>query len=441
MESEHYSYRHIWQITYPLIIGGIGQTIINISDTIFLGRISELALGAAAIAGLYYVTFFMLGVGFSIGAQILIARFDGEKNLLKVSQTFTSTAWSLSVIALLTFVFLNLLSTSILSKLISSNEILDGTIEFLNFRSLGIFPGFFILLFRSFYSGIGSTKVIGYTTIITAILNLIFNYILVFGNFNFPRMGISGSGLASTLAEVFALGFVIFYSFRFEFVQKYQLFKSAFSKSITKSLIKVSSPLMIQVFIALWSWFVFFLIVEKIGERELAISNLTRNVYMLLMICLMGFSNATNTIVSNLIGQGRKAELLQVLNKVIVLSLSTTLLVVLVNLIFWRYTLAVFTSSDELADATFGCILVISGSSLLFSVAYVLLSAVSGSGGTLATLAIESVTLVFYLVATYYTAIHFKVSIEIVWCTEYVYFLAMGLISYYYIKYRILKSY
>jgi len=156
---------------------------------------------------------------------------------------------------------------------------------------------------------------------------------------------------------------------------------------------------------------------------------------------LMGFSNATNTIVSNLIGQGRKAELLQVLNKIIVLSLSTTLLVVLVNLIFWRYTLAVFTSSNELADATFGCILVISGSSLLFSVAYVLLSAVSGSGGTLATLAIESVTLVFYLVATYYTAIHFKVSIEIVWCTEYVYFLAMGLISYYYVKYRILKSY
>jgi putative MATE family efflux protein len=311
----------------------------------------------------------------------------------------------------------------------------------LKYRSLGIFPGFFILLFRSFFSGIGCTKVIGYTTVITAILNLLFNYILVFGNFNFPRMGISGSGLASTLAEVFALGFVFFYSFRFEFVQKYQLFKSSISKSITKGLIKVSSPLMIQVFIALWSWFVFFLIVEKIGERELAISNLTRNIYMLLMICLMGFSNATNTIVSNLIGQGRKVELLQVLKKVIVLSLFTTLLVVVVNLVFWRFTIAVFTSSNELADATFGCILVISGSSLLFSVAYILLSAVSGSGGTLSTLVIECVTLVFYLVATYYSAIYFKASIEIVWCTEYVYFLAMGLISYYYIKHRILKNY
>jgi len=78
-----FSYKQIWKISYPLILGGVAQTIINISDTIFLGRLNEIALGASAIAGLYYVTFFMLGVGFSIGTQIIIARINGEKNMLK----------------------------------------------------------------------------------------------------------------------------------------------------------------------------------------------------------------------------------------------------------------------------------------------------------------------------------------------------------------------
>jgi putative MATE family efflux protein len=440
VENESYGYRHIWKITYPLIIGGVGQTIINISDTIFLGRLSELALGAAAIAGLYYVTFYMLGVGFSIGSQILIARFDGENDRLKLTQTFKSTTWSLLAIALLTFVFLNLLSSSILLNLIKSKEIYSGTIEFLKYRSLGIFPGFMILLFRSFYSGIGSTKVVGYTTIITAVLNLILNYLLVFGNCGLAKMGIAGSGLASTLSEVFALVFVVAYSVKYQFVARYQLFKkTTFSTIILSKLIKTSAPLMVQVFIALWSWFAFFLIVEKIGERELAISNITRNVYMLLMICLMGFSNATNTIISNLLGQNRKEELLTVMKRIIFLSLSTTFLVVLLNLIFWRYSVSLFTSSEELTNSTFGCIVVISGSSLLFSVSYILLSAVSGSGGTFATLIIEAITLLFYLIATYFTSIFFKTSIEIVWCTEYVYFLAMGIISYYYIRYRVVK--
>ena len=197
---------------------------------------------------------------------------------------------------------------------------------------------------------------------------------------------------------------------------------------------------MIQVFIALSSWFAFFLIVEKMGERQLAISNLTRNVYMLLMICLMGFSNATNTIVSNMIGQDKRKQIESVVKRIIKMSALTTLSVVVLNLLAWRYSVLLFTNDQELVEATFGCILIISGSSLFFAVSYVLLSVVSGSGGTLATLLIEASTLVFYLFATYLTAILFRCRIEIVWGTEYVYFIAMGILSYFYMKKKVVVN-
>jgi MATE family multidrug resistance protein len=74
------TYKSIWNISYPIILGGVAQTVVNVTDTAFLGRVNEVALGASAIAGLFYVTVFMLGLGFSIGTQIIIARFDGENN-------------------------------------------------------------------------------------------------------------------------------------------------------------------------------------------------------------------------------------------------------------------------------------------------------------------------------------------------------------------------
>ena len=73
---------------------------------------------------------------------------------------------------------------------------------------------------------------------------------------------------------------------------------------------------MLQSFLSLSSWFIFFIIIEKLGERELAISHIIRSIYMVLMIPLFGFSSATNTLVSNLIGQGRSGQVLMLIKKV-----------------------------------------------------------------------------------------------------------------------------
>lgn len=436
-----YTYKQIWDISYPLILGGVAQTIINVSDTIFLGRLDEIALGASAIAGLYYVTFFMLGIGFSIGTQIIIAKLNGEKNYKQIGEVVSHSFVFMMSLATILFLTMFFGSTRILRSLVHSESVLEASLEFIRYRSIGIYAGFLVLVARSFFSGIGVTKMIGYTTFISASCNILLNYALVFGNLGLPKMEIAGSGLASSIAEILAALFAIIYAFKFGNLTFYGVSKKfKFNKLLFYELLKTSFPLMLQVFIALWSWFVFFLIVEKMGERQLAISNLTRNIYMLLMICLMGFSSATNTIISNLLGQKKNNEIFIVLKKILFLSFSTTLIIVILNLLFSSYTLSIFTNNDELIKQTIGCIYVISGSTLFFSVSYILLSAVSGSGNTVATLIIEVVTLLFYLFATYLFAIKFKTSIELVWCTEFVYFIVMGIISYLYIKRKILNA-
>ncbi len=82
------TYREIWLIAYPIIIGSVAQNLLNITDTAFLGRVGPVALGAGAIGGIFYLTSAMLAWGFGIGTQIIIARRKGEQSYSEIGRTF-----------------------------------------------------------------------------------------------------------------------------------------------------------------------------------------------------------------------------------------------------------------------------------------------------------------------------------------------------------------
>lgn len=77
------TYKSIWKMSYPLIISLLIQQLIGITDVIYLGRVSEVALGASALGSTYFFTIFVIAFGFSTGAQIVMARRNGEKSTLK----------------------------------------------------------------------------------------------------------------------------------------------------------------------------------------------------------------------------------------------------------------------------------------------------------------------------------------------------------------------
>ncbi|MES2836958.1 MAG: MATE family efflux transporter [Bacteroidota bacterium] len=436
MQAEN-SYKYIWKISYPIILGGVAQTVINVTDTAFMGRVSEVAIGASAIAALFYVTFYILGFGFSIGAQILIARLDGEKNHIQIGKVFSHTLYFLLMLATVVFVFLKWFSPAVLNYFVSSKAVLQASLDYIDYRAWGIFFAFIGLAIRSFFVGISNTRIVIYTTLISAISNIILNYIFVFGNESIEPMGIGGSALASSLSEVLATLFAIFYVYRKKGIEIYKLFPfSKLNTTTVKQILNMAVPIMFQSFIALFSWFVFFMIVEQMGERPLAISNLVRNVYMVLMIPLMGFGSATNTLVSNAIGQGySKPKVFQLINKIMFFSFALTLAITLLNMLMPELVLSIFTNDAELIKQTIPSLWIISGSIQLFALTNVLLCSVSGTGNTVASLVIEVITILFYLFATYLMAVKWKYSIEWVWSVEYVYFGFMGALSFVYLRY------
>ena len=117
------TYRDIWKMAYPVMLGSIAVTVLNITDTIYLGRIGEVELGASALAGVYYFVMAMIGVAIGIGTQIQIARRTGEKNDSAIGEIFDHSVLIFLALAVVEFIILKFLSTAIFGKIIESEEL------------------------------------------------------------------------------------------------------------------------------------------------------------------------------------------------------------------------------------------------------------------------------------------------------------------------------
>lgn len=437
------TYKSIWKIALPIIIGQVAQNIMVAIDTAFLGRLSEVALGASALGGLFYLAVVMLGIGFGNGAQILIGRRNGEKDYKQISVLVHQSFYFLIILACILFIILFFFSPFLLKYFISSPAVYEGTIEFLKFRSWGIFFACINIVFISYYVGTIKTKVLTYSTIITATINAVFDYLLIFGHYGFPQMGIGGAGFASSLAELVTCVFFFIYTIRIGKNNKYELFQlSKFNIEKITNIMKISGPLMLQTFISFSGWFLFFMIIEHLGERALAVSNICRSIYMLMMIPLWGLASACNTLVSNLIGEGRIEEVTLLIRKISWLSLIITVVIVLFNLIIPRQVILIYTNDLSIVDDAIKVLYVISVALIFFSVAIILFMGVSGTGNTNITFRFEIITISFYMIIAFVLAIIIKTPVHYVWIVECFYFFVIGLLSYLYLrsgKWKLLK--
>jgi Na+-driven multidrug efflux pump len=191
---------------------------------------------------------------------------------------------------------------------------------------------------------------------------------------------------------------------------------------------------MLQNFISLGAWLVFFLFVEKMGERPLAISNIIRSFYIVLMIPIWGFASATNTLVSNLIGQEKPDEVISVVYKTLVLCVSGVLMMVMTGLVIPEFVLSVYTDNKALIQASIPVLHVISGAAIMLGGGFILFSGVSGTGKTQISLTIEIVAIFMYLTAAYLLVIYWQAGITAVWLTEFIYAILMGSMSWLYLK-------
>jgi len=428
------SNKNILKVTYPIFLTLLAQNIINVTNTAFLGRVGEVELGASAIGGVFYFAIYMIGFGFSQGAQILIGRRNGEKNYKQIGPIFNNSLIFNFLISVVIFGLSIKGVPHIMKLLVSSEHVYKASIEYMDWRIYGFLFSFVSVIFRGLYVGITQTRILTTSAILMAITNIIFDYTLIFGHFGFPAMGIAGAGISSVIAEVVTLIYLIWHTFYRTDRNKYGLFEfNKIEMKILLNILNLSIFIMFQYFISISTWFMFFIFIERMGEEPLAVSNIGRSTYILLMIPGSALSTTVNTLVSNHIGAGRKEEVLPFIKRIIIIALVIVVPVILFTLALPELIARIYTDDVKLIASCIPVLRVISVAIIFCAVGNIIFNGVSGTGNTRTAFFIEFLTLFFYLSYVYFTSVIHPSATYVVWMSEFVYWILIGGLGYLYL--------
>lgn len=419
------------------MLGSAAQNIIVLSDNVFLYHYDSIDFGAIGLVGAFYLIIAAIGFGFSRGGQILIARKYGERNHTEIGSYFQSLIFFELIMAIALMFGIQYFSESFFKHFIESPEILKRTLDYIYPRSWGIPFSFIGVCIIGLYTGVARPTFILIDTVILAVSNIILNYILIFGHFGFPALGIKGAAIASTAAEIIAFNAFILYMLYDKKNRVYRLLKlDRLNLSHIIQTIKVSAPIVAQSVLGLGAYFLFFTFIENNSSKDLEISNLIRNVYLILSIPTWGYSTGINTIVSSFIGNSKRIAVVPMTWKTTKINTLTTLLITIPICIFPTFFLYPLYGGGEtdLLALSGSVILLLIPIMALFSIGSIYLNGLIGTGHTNTAFFIQAISTFLYIIYIYFVIKVYKLDLIWAWSGEFVYWGTILLLSFLYLN-------
>lgn len=421
-ETTTYSYAQIWHIAFPMLLSTLMEQLVGMTDAAFLGRVGEIELGASALGGIFYIAIFMLGLGFCTGAQILMARRNGEGRYTEIGNIFYHSLFFLMALATVLYAASLVLVPRILPLIIHSPAVCSATGEYIVWRVPGFFVSYVAVLFRAIYVATTNTRMLTLNSLTMVGANIVFNYLLIFGKCGLPAMGIAGAALGSVLAGGVSMVFFIVYTRRCTDYRRYALHRLPhFRRGMLGGILNLSVWTMIQDFLSLATWFIFFLAVENLGERQLAATNVVRNISSFTFMTVIALSSTATTLVGNLMGQGRTDEVMLMLRRVVRLGFYILTPVLLLATLFPDPVLRIFTANEALINAARPALYVLFTSYVFTIPAQIYFHAVAGTGNTRTALRIEVVALGIYTAFIVVVIFQLRAPLAVCWVSEHVY--------------------
>ena len=419
----------------PISLALLVPQINFITNNIFLSGLGELELACAGITGVFYLIFAVIGNGLNNGLQALIARRAGQNLPKEIGRLFFHGVWIALAISALGILATYTIAPMILRATIHDSKVAEMAVDFLLIRIWGL-PFLYLYIMRNaLLVGTNQTKFLVWGTLAEAIINIVLDYGLIYGHLGLPRLGFNGAAIASIIAEAGGLLVIYLVIHLKGFHRQFAFFeKPLLSRGIFKLILVQSSPLILQFAISIITWEYFYILIEHHGARSLAISNIMRNIFGMAGIFSWSFAATTNTMVSNLLGQGKTEEVMPLVKRIAYISLAFSTFIVLVVNVFPSAILSLYGQADQFLVEATPVVRIVSVALLMMSFSVVWLNAVTGTGNTLINLSIETVTITLYCIYVYVTLEYLNLPITWGWMSEWVYWMSMFTMAFFYLR-------
>jgi multidrug resistance protein, MATE family len=310
MSEEKSRLKKILHIALPLILANSFWNLQLTIDRVYLGKLSTESLGAAmAVMGVFWVPMALLQQTASY-VMAFVAQYYGADEKNKIGSSVWQSIY-VSIIGGILLLAFNFYSSDFFKLIGHSEKIQELEVVYYNSIAFSALPTALMAAISGFFTGLGRTKIVTTINLVGLILNVILDYLLIFGNFGFPKLGIEGAGIATTIANYGAAFYGIFLAFTNENETIYKM-KSSYKIDfkLIKQFLKFGIPNGLQWALEGMAFTVFLIIMGnmKNGEANLAASSIAVTIMMLAVLPSMGVAQAVMTLVGQLLGNKEPEE-------------------------------------------------------------------------------------------------------------------------------------
>jgi MATE family multidrug resistance protein len=327
-----------WKLAAPVILGMLGHTFVGLVDNIMVGQLGSAELAAVSLGNSFFFVAMSLGIGFSTAITPLVAEADSEHNFGKGKSSFKHGLFLCCVLSLVLFGLI-LLAKPLMHLMSQPEEVVVLAMPYLDIIAVSLIPLIVFQAFKQFSDGMSLTKYPMYATILANLVNVLVNYILIFGHLGFPKLGLIGAGIGTLISRVMMLLLLWWLLKNLEKAKAYvvQIKLFVLNSEMLKKVLNLGFPSAMQMFFEVAIFTAAIWLSGTLGKNAQAANQIALNLSSMTFMIAMGLSVTAMIRVGNQKGLKNFLELRRIAQSIFLMGIIFAFSFALIFLIFHNH--------------------------------------------------------------------------------------------------------
>lgn len=364
-------FRYNLQLSFPVILGMLGHTFVAFADNIMVGQLGTAELAAVSLGNSFVFIAMSLGIGFSTAITPLVAEADGAGNK-EVGKSALKHGLVLCTGLGLSLFGLIMLSKPLMYMMKQPPEVVELAMPYIDLVAFSLVPLIIFQAFKQFSEGLSQTKYPMYATVIANIVNIVLNYLLIFGSFGFPKMGIVGAALGTLISRIVM---VIYIWVLLKNKKKFHDYVTGFNfrnleKKVMKKIIDLGFPSALQMFFEVGIFTGAIWLSGVLGKNSQAANQIALNLSSMTFMVGMGLGVAAMIRVGNQKGLKNFQDLRRIAISIFFLTFLLEIVFATLFLLFKDWLPTIYLDVNDLANSADNTEVIIMAAELILVAAF-----------------------------------------------------------------------
>lgn len=336
------------KLAYPVVLGMLGHTLIGIVDNIMVGKLGSTELAAVSLGNSFIFIAMSLGIGFSTAITPIIAEADAENDGKKIRSSFHHGLLLCTVLGISLFTLI-VVAKPILFLMHQPKEVVTLAYPYIDWVAFSLIPVIVYQGYKQFADGLSETKYSMYSIFMANVVHIFFNYVLIYGVWVFPKLGILGAALGTVISRIMM---VVFMHYLLKYNQKMKPYFSDFSfkqikKSMIKKIVNLGFPSAMQMLFEVALFTAAIWLSGIIGKNSQAANQIALTLATVTFMFAMGLSVTAMIRVGNQKGLNDYKNLVIVARSIFLLAIVVEIIFALFFILFNNYLPPLFLNLDK----------------------------------------------------------------------------------------------